>query len=319
MPATEYVLQLEEQGIEVTPEEVRKAGQLFWRGRSNGTSYEELVLDISRKLKTLRPFIGVVKKDKNKNIAMLVKVLTRSRSLHEAKEYLKTEDGIEWLRRQWKGPEAPSEAAVSGDAANEPENPTIAVTEPEPIVFTTRQVADPLHRTDLRTESVPGSLEGLPATAIPFGPAELELPTAARPVSPASPRRSSAHSPTPSDMSVDHSAQRCPRCQQIHPDNLLALAILQVLEHNGYGADGQRSSRSALARQTRRANGDRVISSANVAPGSPTVAVEPQLGIPARGPARRQRWYIDVIVMVWLFALTLVYMDILPRHASKAS
>lgn len=82
----------------VTPEEVRKAGQLLWRGRPNGTPYEDLVLDIIRKLKTLKPFIGVIKKDKTKNIALLVKVLTVSRTHREAKDYLNTEDGFEWCK-----------------------------------------------------------------------------------------------------------------------------------------------------------------------------------------------------------------------------
>lgn len=80
----------------VTPGEVRKAGQFFWRGHSNESPYEELVLEISRKLKTSEPPIRVVKKERSESIAMLVKVLTGSRSLREAKDYLNTADGKAW-------------------------------------------------------------------------------------------------------------------------------------------------------------------------------------------------------------------------------
>lgn len=210
-------------------------------------------------------------------------------------------------------------ASLPTDTADEPGSPIIAVMTPEPIVLTTGQAADRLQHIDLGTETLTGSLEGLPAAAMPYASAELEHSTVAQSASPASPRQSSAHSRTQSDMSIDFSAQRCPRCQQIHPDHLVALGILQVLEQYGYGVDGNQSSGSASARQNPGTNGDRVTSPANIAPGCHTMAVEPRPGTPTRGSARRRGWYVDMILMVWLLWLTLVYMEFLPKHASRAS
>jgi hypothetical protein len=77
----------------VTPEEVRKIERFFFRGHSNNSAHEELVLDIIRKLRPLK-----IKKDNHESIAVLVKILTTGRTIDEAREYLRLEEGTRWRK-----------------------------------------------------------------------------------------------------------------------------------------------------------------------------------------------------------------------------
>ena len=68
---------------------------MWWRTFSDGSQYEELVLDISREL---RPLVGRIRKDKHKGIAMFIKVLTETRTFTQARDYLKSEEGKTWCK-----------------------------------------------------------------------------------------------------------------------------------------------------------------------------------------------------------------------------
>ena len=86
----------------MTLEDVQKVGRPFERGVSNKKPFEELVLTIERKLRSL---IGKSKEhekhERYKDIATLVKILTRDRTVSQASDYLQLEEGANWRKCSW--------------------------------------------------------------------------------------------------------------------------------------------------------------------------------------------------------------------------
>lgn len=81
----------------VTSDEIQNAGKPFVRGYSDGSDGEELVLDIARILLS-SDMINETDADKHKTVAEVVKILTTSRSVGEAREYLRSEKGAVWRK-----------------------------------------------------------------------------------------------------------------------------------------------------------------------------------------------------------------------------
>lgn len=81
----------------VTLEDVRRVGQFWWRGYSDGSAYEELLYYMSL---LLRPKAGRIRKDKHRSIAILIEKLTKKRTQAEAKQFLMSEDGKTWCKSQ---------------------------------------------------------------------------------------------------------------------------------------------------------------------------------------------------------------------------
>ncbi|CAN9338740.1 unnamed protein product [Alternaria alternata] len=220
---------LQEQGIQVSREDVKKVGRPFRNGYSDGKPFEELVLDIEGALRSL---IGKPKKDerheRNTCIALIVKMLTKERTVVQVTEYLQSEEGANWLRHL-AVPEAPTVALRIVNTADAPEDPAIAIAGPELVILEDATMdAQDLHAS-LPTDAFPASIEGLTNTAGPF---ETVVPTVTQPLSPMSPHQSSAHSRTPSDVSIDFSTGWCPRCNQRHNNlnRLVEQTVQRVLE-----------------------------------------------------------------------------------------
>jgi hypothetical protein len=83
----------------VTLEDVQKVSRPFVEGDSNGSAYEELVLAIERKLRSLikRPKKHE-KHDRYKSIAILVKILTQGRTVDQARDYLKSKENANFRK-----------------------------------------------------------------------------------------------------------------------------------------------------------------------------------------------------------------------------
>jgi hypothetical protein len=216
-------------------------------------------------------------------------------------------------------PKAPTEALRMTNDVSAPENPTIAIAEPDPVVLADVAIDSRYLHANLPTDAFATSPEGSTSTAGPIGTVEFGVPVMAQPLLPRSPHRSSAHSRTPSDVSIDSIAERCPRCNQIHTNNLsMLLDILQqVLEQYGCDHEGPRPSRVASDQQFHRARNGQTASPMNVVSGHSTAIAGQQSDALLRDPPQRQRLSPDAISLGLVFVLLAFLVEVLPRLLSK--